>query len=503
VAELRGVLKVVTNDRQIHTFAEGFLPTVAEGAVNGPHDEFGLAGLCLDPENGYVFVTFSYADEQGIKNGIGRFETAPGVFATRPDSYLEIIDIFDGYPSGGSHVIGGCQVSGEHLFVGVGDGLNQVNPPVPLEDMRGKILRLTLDGDPAPTNPFYEDGSRSNPANYVWALGLRNPFGIKLVGEELFAADNGQGLDRFVEIAGGEDYLWNGRDQSLLARANLAFSASLGPAQIDYVPPGSGVFPEKYENAFYLSMTNPAEPGIKFFRYDFEAGRALSVPEDFLRYIAPKDLRHSGSVTGLALGPDGLYFAPLLPSGNEIGAVYRISYDPANGHPHELGAGLNALVLIRQYDCLGCHSLYGEGGSSAPSLDRNELVARLDARLNSPDYLRALDEADRLQGAPYEGYQQIRADLRAHEGDERIRLWITAHIVEPKFDDPDAQMPTLGVSFEEAQAITDHLLSAPVVPALESLLALLTTYRYAPFVFLGGFLLGAFTFMRFSKIRRK
>ena len=57
VVELKGQVKVVANDRSVHTFARDILPN-----PQGPTEfnQVGLTGLCLDPERGYVFTTFAY-----------------------------------------------------------------------------------------------------------------------------------------------------------------------------------------------------------------------------------------------------------------------------------------------------------------------------------------------------------------------------------------------------------------------------------------------------------
>jgi hypothetical protein len=61
--------------RDVHTFAR--IPTrragrgTGEGAWAG-----GLAGICLDAQRGYVFVTFTYQAEDGVlRNYVVRFET--------------------------------------------------------------------------------------------------------------------------------------------------------------------------------------------------------------------------------------------------------------------------------------------------------------------------------------------------------------------------------------------------------------------------------------------
>src|SRR5215208_4372675 len=81
VTELRGRIKVITNDRSTYTFAENFFQLQPEQELPEVEGETGLAGICLAPEQGYVFVTFAYQDPDGVlRNNVARFEAAPHTF---------------------------------------------------------------------------------------------------------------------------------------------------------------------------------------------------------------------------------------------------------------------------------------------------------------------------------------------------------------------------------------------------------------------------------------
>ena len=75
VTELRGKIKVVTNDRSVFTFAEDFFTLrPKKGETRVIEQEIGMAGICLVPEKGFLFVTFSYHDSNDIlRNNIVRF----------------------------------------------------------------------------------------------------------------------------------------------------------------------------------------------------------------------------------------------------------------------------------------------------------------------------------------------------------------------------------------------------------------------------------------------
>ena len=102
----------------------------------------------------------------------------------------------------------------------------------------------------------------------------------------------------------------------------------------------------------------------------------------------------------LSLGPDipdGLYFAPLLPDPQGRTPLLRVSYVETGDYPFAVWSGSNALVVMRESGCLGCHTVNGVAEGYGPPLDsRGALASRLETRLHSAEYLATLDELDRL-----------------------------------------------------------------------------------------------------------
>jgi len=207
VAELRGTIKVVTNDRSVYNFAHDFVGELFERGLSDIPDEFGLTGICLSPEHGYLYATMTHQNKNGRFNDIFRFNTIPETFGLSYSSITWVGQVFQGFQGGFSHVVGPCQVVNDILYVGVGDGYSVNTLPIGPEIPSGKVLRMTLDGMPLSDNPFYNEKDLKNPANYVWAYGFRNPFGLYVDGENVFVGDNGSGLDRFVMVEKGENYL--------------------------------------------------------------------------------------------------------------------------------------------------------------------------------------------------------------------------------------------------------------------------------------------------------
>jgi glucose/arabinose dehydrogenase len=468
VTELRGKVSVVANDGSVHTFASDFhsfeprqeLPQGFEG-------QGGLAGICLDPVNGYVFVTFIYrAAGNAIRNGLVRFDSRPGRFSLEPEATLDLRELFAPDDGGVTHQIGGCRVSDGHLYVGVGDGWNP-RAASDLGSTLGKVLRLDLEGRALPENPL--PASRGRAAPYVFAYGFRNPFGISVAHDRVWVAENGVNADRFLEIEAGRDYLWNGTDQSITTNAAVVFPDAISPVQLDHVPEGSG-FAGSFAGDFLMALSgNPAKPGndrgrtrgLLAISYDFAEERVTRVPRYLIEFLGTG----FQSPVGVGVGGDAIYFVPLFPHSDGRSAVLRVSYEPAREHRHVIGRPDTsdreawARYLIDRRGCLGCHTLDRVGGTAGPPLDRDVLVESLDERLADPGYaesVRALEGVDR---EPFASYAEARREVLAASGERRRRLWSVYHIMEPRFDAPGAQMPNLGLTREEATAITEALMA--------------------------------------------
>jgi len=521
VTELRGKVKVVTNDRTIYTFAEDFFKLKPDEELPAFSGENGLAGICLDPEHGYVFVTFAYQDENKVlHNNIARFDTAPGTFSLKPNSMTAFTDIFKRQGSSPSHQIGSCQVYDNMLYVGVGDGFDlrfsNVHNYIRSQDINflfGKILRMTLDGKPVKTNPFYVDDDITKSRNFVWAIGLRNPFGLKIVDGRVFVADNGLAVDRFIEVHEGANYLWDGTDMSIATNANVVFVPAAGVTQLTYFPKDLDIFPEEYRGRFYLDLcgdpdVDPLESGgrsVVMFDYSFGQNRLLAPPDTFLRYRGTK----FQTLVGLAFGPDGLYFVPILPFADGRSAVLKVTYNPESKHPYTLKNETSAQVLLEQHGCYGCHMRNENGWSTVgPRLDREQLVSRVSGRLSSQKYIDSVKKLDELDVEPYKNYRSARQEVLSKRGTDQIKTWMKYHIMEPRFDNPNAQMPNLGIKENDAVLITNFLVDEKVdyqKMKWDILAALIPKLRYRHLVY--SFMLGSvFSFLivgTYTYIRRK
>lgn len=164
--------------------------TVADG-------EGGLLGVAVDPDDaGPLFTVFLYrTGEQD--NAVLRAEL------DLDDLTLgDLTTVLDGIPKASNHNGGRIALGPDgHLYVATGDAGDPANAQDP-ESLAGKILRVTLDGEPAPGNP--DAGSP------VWSMGHRNVQGLGWdAGGRMFAGEFGQDeLDELNVIEPGGNYGW-------------------------------------------------------------------------------------------------------------------------------------------------------------------------------------------------------------------------------------------------------------------------------------------------------
>jgi glucose/arabinose dehydrogenase len=127
--------------------------------------EGGLMGIAFHPEfatSPYVYAMHTYGSFFSAHNKLVRMRW-DGTKLGPPETLLE------GLPGGGIHNGSRIVVGPDHmLYITTGDAGNG-DVAQDVTSLGGKILRLTLDGRPAPGNPF-------NTA--VWSYGHRNPQGL-------------------------------------------------------------------------------------------------------------------------------------------------------------------------------------------------------------------------------------------------------------------------------------------------------------------------------------
>lgn len=161
------------------------LPGVAPGG------EAGLLGLAMTSEQDRVLAYYTTTEESVVVS-----MSWDGTTLGEPEQ------IFGGIPTGAGYHQGGRIVIGPDDLVYVGTGDNGIPENAQdTESLSGKVLRLTLDGEPAPGNPF---------DNAVYSYGHRNVEGLTFDDQgRLWAAEFGdQAWDELNLVEAGNDYGW-------------------------------------------------------------------------------------------------------------------------------------------------------------------------------------------------------------------------------------------------------------------------------------------------------
>ena len=447
VVELSGGIKVVTNDRSVIDFAS--VPTVLpETELPAPSAQVGAAGICLEENHGYIFVTFAGMREGGtLGNRVVRFTTTPGVFSAVSGTVVEIAPILGTAQSAPSHQIGGCALDGEKLYVGIGDG-QDIAAASRREDLLGKVVAMDLEGHALGTNPFADDDSEA--AQYVFAMGFRNPFAIGVFEGRVTVIDNGLSIDRLVIAEPGVDYLWDGSDASIAASATGLIDPGAGVVHLDRSDPSSFLGEGIYYSA---SSTREGVGGVWLFPFDFHAGHTTGRPRQVVQYVGEG---HS-AVTAIASRPDGIYFTHLLPGGDNKSSVLKLVYRPNNPHPIQIEPPTQD--LFEQLGCITCHERDGTGGDVGPSLDflKKENRNRVLAMIHSEGFEELLRQLDDRTDEPFVSTRDARAEVLSLSGLARLRAYVKHKALEPRFADPAATMPQLGLSEVQAAAVASEL----------------------------------------------
>lgn len=467
VAELTGTIKVVTVDRSVHTFAQVPAARDQTPALQGA-SQSGLAGMCLDTERGYVFATYTEADAGGVlRNRMVRFRSTPGSF----DLEAHAVDAFDAmlqpFQSAPAHQIGTCVVENGQVYVGVGDGGN-ATAASDVDVLLGKVLCLDVHGEPCRDNPYFESGAALPdgtfpPEAYVHAYGFRNPFGLVWVGGQLYAAENGVDLDRFLPVRRGEDHMWRGTDQSLTVLADLVFVPTVAPVQTIYLPPDADFVGDDWRDRFVSAVFGGKGTNSGVIAYaGVTSRRPPDVPRYLLEFLGEPGTQHFSAV---AIGPDGVYTAPMVPDAKGGSPVLRIRLDPETAHtvhvsPRASLESTRDLGVLGTHGCVSCHTIRGVGGGVGPSLDAFGLNWRLTQRLNAPAYEAQVARVDAIDAEPFRSWRDARQEVLEARGIERTWVWLKHYLQEPRFDRPETLMPNLGLSSVEAEALRTQLFHA-------------------------------------------
>jgi glucose/arabinose dehydrogenase len=340
VTELYGTIKAVTRDGHLSDYRTGLLNYVPSGAFPGSGEQ-GLAGIVVDPTNGDVYCGALIEDGTGDRwPRVLRLQSTDGGWTA---SSLTVVLAMPGETQGQSHMISNFSFGPDgYLYVHNGDGFVTATGQ-DLSSFRGKILRMTRNGDPVPTNPFYNASDGITSRDYVVAYGLRNPFGgaWRQSDGNHITVENGPSVDRISKLVMGRNYLYDDTDASMTNFALYNWSPSVGPVNITFIQAGvfggSGFPADKFDHAFVTESgptwaTGTQMWGKRIVEFVIDnTGTLVSGPTSLVEYAGSG----KGSAVGLEAGPDGLYFTGMykdldydLPT--DPGAeIWRIRYAPS------------------------------------------------------------------------------------------------------------------------------------------------------------------------------
>lgn len=312
ITELSGALKVLKN---------GVVSTVTT-VPRATGSEQGLLGITLHPDfasNGKLYIFYTNAA------GTVHYLDMLVISATNTVSSTTRIMQFDPILNG-AHNGGALLFKDGLLYVAIGES-NVPEEATKLDTYRGKILRLTEDGQPAPGNPYYNEAGASRQKRSIWAIGMRNPWKMALdpVSKKIFVINVGGGWEEINDVTSPDplknyNYGWDQRGQSNTEQdANTILPVFAYRHDNWGCAITSGVF-------FNPPVTNyPAQYRNRFFFTDYCS--------DWLRSIdastpttAYTELSNDGftRVLGASVGIDGnLYYINY----GDNGSIMRLEYN--------------------------------------------------------------------------------------------------------------------------------------------------------------------------------
>lgn len=319
VTELYGQVKAVTNDLQVHTYADGLLNYEPDHRFPGT-GESGVTGICVEPESGDLFLSMVYEEGGATKGKVVRTSGKDGLLM---DSATTVIDDIPSVKA--AHQIQAVTLGFDgKLYVNVGDGMIDPNAAQDDNDLRGKILRMNLDGSVPEDNP--------TPRSLVYAKGLRNPFGAvwRKSDGALYVSDNGPAEDdRIARVEPGGNYGW---PETMRRSSLLVWEYCQAPTAIDFMQ--GGQFPPRYDGELFVALFGAAYQGGRAIKGKkivkmrlSDDGSGVASYDEFITYVGDG----AASPCGLAFGPDGLYFTDLHGEANGLtgkpgGSIYRVRH---------------------------------------------------------------------------------------------------------------------------------------------------------------------------------
>ncbi|TDO90096.1 glucose/arabinose dehydrogenase [Halanaerobium saccharolyticum] len=261
------------------------------------HGEGGLMGMTHHPdfpEKPYIYLMYTYTSSNGeLYNRVSRF-------TDQGNQAVEEEIIIDQIPAGNNHNGGRIAFGPDGmLYITTGDTFNR-EIAQDLNNLGGKILRLTPEGTIPADNPF-----GNSP---VYSLGHRNPQGIAWHPEtgDLFISDHGpsgeDGLrakDRIKVVEAGSNFGWPDKigyfEDGEYANPLIMWKNSVPPSGITFYQGKLYVGTLRSESLVRIGLNrNSDQYNVESIEHLFNNGRGNSI---------------YGRIRTAVVGPDGyLYF---------------------------------------------------------------------------------------------------------------------------------------------------------------------------------------------------
>lgn len=191
VAHRDGDLYLTERPGRVVRLADGGVESVVDDVPVKAVGEGGLLGLAFHPEEPYAYThqTYEPADGEAANRLVRHDLTADWA----PEPLLTDI------PGAHIHDGGRLLVHDGALYMTCGDAATGDRSQDP-DDLAGSVLRVTLDGDAHPDNPF------DSP---VFSYGHRNPQGLVVRNGAVYSTEHGPRVGDEVNILrAGENYGW-------------------------------------------------------------------------------------------------------------------------------------------------------------------------------------------------------------------------------------------------------------------------------------------------------
>jgi glucose/arabinose dehydrogenase len=294
----------------------GLLPSPILTLPTCTVSEMGLLGVVADPafaSNGYLYLYVTNppgGDPRRCAEGSAAGRRNRVVRVTLAGDTIDpssLVVLLDGLRTDNTnHDGGGLRIGADGaLYVGVGDtGIGDGGSPGAstnpyahdLASPEGKILRLALDGSPAPGNPFLGTGGA---ADFVYAYGLRNPFRFDFDPQTglLWVGDVGQNTFEEIDVVeAGDDLGWPGCEAR--EPANECPGNSVPPVY---------VYSHEGDDASVTGGTFDAGGAYVFADFVFDLIWRLGLTADRRDVVGPPEVlvRNAGGPADFQRGPDG------------------------------------------------------------------------------------------------------------------------------------------------------------------------------------------------------